>query len=64
MHQKFEVTGMSCGHCANAVTDAVQAVDPQAQVSVDLPTGTVDVQSTQPRHELIAAIVQAGYQAA
>jgi copper chaperone len=51
MSQKFQVTGMSCGHCVNAVQNAVQTVDPEAQVTVDLPTGHVDV----------AAIENAGY---
>ncbi len=30
MSQKFEVTGMSCGHCVNVVQDAVRTVDPEA----------------------------------
>jgi len=63
MSQKFEVAGMSCGHCVNAVTEAVQTVDPQAQVTVDLASGHVDVLSTQPRQDLIAAIENAGYKA-
>jgi copper chaperone len=40
MSQKFNVTGMSCGHCVSTVQNAVQAVDPEAQVTVDLETGT------------------------
>ncbi len=43
MSQKFQVSGMSCGHCVNAVQNAVQTVDPEAQVTVDLETGHVDV---------------------
>lgn len=61
MSQTFEVTGMSCGHCVNAVTEALQTVDPQAQVTIDLPTGHVDVLSEQPRQDLVAAIENAGY---
>jgi copper chaperone len=61
MSQKFEVTGMTCGHCASAVQNAVQMVDPEAQVTVDLPTGHVDVLSTQPRQDIVAAIENAGY---
>lgn len=63
MSQKFEVTGMSCGHCASTVQNAVQTVDPEAQVTVDLETGHVDVLSTQPRQDIIAAIENAGYAA-
>lgn len=63
MSQKLEVQGMSCGHCVNAVTEAVRTVDPAAQVTVDLGSGRVDVLSTQPRQDLVAAIQNAGYQA-
>ena len=61
MSQKFEVAGMSCGHCVNAVQNAVQTVDPEAQVTVDLATGHVDVVSEQPRTDLAAAVENAGY---
>jgi copper chaperone len=61
MSQKFQVTGMSCNHCIIAVQNAVQAVDPKAQVTVDLETGHVDVLSPQPREDLRLAIENAGY---
>lgn len=63
MSHKFQVDGMSCGHCVQAVQNAVQAIDPQAQVTVDLPSGHVDVVSTQPRESLRLAIENAGYRA-
>jgi copper chaperone len=63
MSQKFQVSGMSCSHCATAVQNAVQTVDPEAQVTVDLETGHVDVLSPQPRADIIAAIENAGYKA-
>lgn len=63
MSEQFKVEGMTCGHCAKAVQGAVQALDPQARVRVDLPTGQVEVQSTQPREALRAAIEDAGYAA-
>ncbi len=61
MKQVFEVQGMSCGHCARAVTKALQKVDPQAQVQVDLAKGQVEVESAQPRQALAEAITQEGY---
>jgi len=61
MDQKFQVTGMSCGHCVSAVQNAVQTVDPEARVTVDLGTGHVDVLSAQPRQDIVAAIENAGY---
>ena len=63
MSQKFQVSGMSCSHCVTAVQNAVQTVDPKAQVTVDLETGHVDVLSHQPREDLRLAIENAGYRA-
>jgi copper chaperone len=61
MSQKFQVDGMSCSHCVQAVQNAVITVDPHAQVTVDLDTGHVDVLSQQPREDLRLAIENAGY---
>jgi len=63
MSQKFQVSGMSCAHCVTAVQNAIQAVDPKAQVTVDLETGHVDVMSHQPRQDILLAIENAGYKA-
>jgi len=64
MNQSFQVQGMSCGHCANAVTQAVRSVDPQAEVKVDLPTGKVEVQSQQDHAAIARAIEEEGYKVA
>jgi copper chaperone len=64
MNQSFQVQGMSCGHCANAVTQAVRTVDPQAEVKVDLASGKVDVQSQQDRAAIAHAIEEEGYKVA
>jgi copper chaperone len=64
MKQSFQVQGMSCGHCVSAVTQAVKAVDPQAEVQVDLATGKVEVQSEAARADLASAIQEEGYQVA
>ena len=61
MNQSFNVQGMSCGHCVQAVTNAVKALDPQAEVKVDLAGGTVEVQSDQDRAKLAQAIAEEGY---
>lgn len=57
----FTVTGMTCGHCEKAVTQAVRSVDPQAQVTIDRAQQSVDVNSNQPREALRRAIVEEGY---
>ncbi len=61
MKQSFKVAGMSCGHCERAVTQAVQAVDPQAQVRIDRAASQVEVESEQPREALARAIAEEGY---
>ncbi len=57
----FQVQGMTCGHCERAVTQAVQQVDPAAQVRIDRASGKVDVDSTALREALAAAIAEEGY---
>jgi copper chaperone len=64
MNQSFQVQGMSCGHCVNAVTQAVKMVDPQAEVKIDLASGKVDVQSQQDRAAIARAIEEEGYKVA
>lgn len=62
MQYQFQVQGMTCGHCERAVTNAVQQLDPQAQVRIDRAQNRVDVDSSQPREALAAAIAEEGYQ--
>ena len=57
----FDVQGMSCSHCERAVTQAVQALEPAAQIKVDLATGRVEVTSGLPREAIAQAIAQEGY---
>jgi copper chaperone len=42
----LKVSGMTCGGCINAVTRAIQAQDPQAQVKADLDTQLVTLETT------------------
>lgn len=64
MNQSFDVQGMTCGHCEKAVTQAIQELDPQAEVRIDRAAGKVEVQSQQPRQALAQAIAEEGYQVA
>lgn len=57
----FTVTGMTCGHCEKAVTQAIRSVDPEAQVVIDRARQSVDVVSRQPRETLGQAITEEGY---
>ena len=62
--QTFTVTGMTCGHCERAVTQAVQTVDPNAELTIDRAAQRVTVTSDQPREALAKAIADEGYQVA
>ncbi len=61
MNQTFQVQGMTCGHCERAVTQAVKAVDPVAEVKIDRAAGLVDVKTDQPREQIAQAIAEEGY---
>ena len=58
---QLQVENMSCGHCVGSVTKAVQSVDPQAQVQIDLSNKSVKVESPAELGAISAAIVEAGY---
>ncbi|MEI2417558.1 heavy-metal-associated domain-containing protein [Orrella sp. JC864] len=61
MNIRYHVPDMSCGHCVNAITQAVQAAVPGSQVDVDLPTHTVTVLGATEGDRVLAAIQDAGY---
>ncbi len=60
----FEVQGISCGHCVRSITQAVQALDPAAQVRVDIPSGRVEVDSERlDDRQVVDAMAAEGYPA-
>jgi len=59
---QLNIPQMSCGHCAQAVKQAVQEVDPQAKVDVNLSTKQVTVESQADRAKIVASLAEAGYQ--
>ena len=61
MDYVFTVSGMSCGHCEKAVTQAINHVDPLAQVQIDRAAKRVQVHSTQTANRLAQAIEEQGY---
>jgi len=42
----FEVKDMTCGHCVSTITRAVKALDPGAQVQIDLAAHRVEIASS------------------
>jgi copper chaperone len=61
MNQQFTVTDMTCGHCEAAVTRAIKQLDGSAQVKIDRAQNRVEVDTTQPREAIAAAIREEGY---
>ena len=61
MTYRFTLPDMSCGHGVAAITEALQAVDAQATVTIDRDARTAEVDSRLPREALAAALAEAGY---
>jgi copper chaperone len=59
----YTVTGMTCAHCVNAVSEEVGALPGVTTVEVDLGSGAVTVTSDQPLDDdaVAAAVDEAGY---
>jgi copper chaperone len=62
----YSVVGMTCGHCASAVTAELTALPGVADVQVDVAAGAVTVTSAAPLDEAAvrAAVDEAGYELA
>ncbi|MGH3656615.1 MAG: heavy-metal-associated domain-containing protein [Micromonosporaceae bacterium] len=59
----YQVKGMTCGHCAQAVTTEISKIESVTSVDVDLAGGEVTVHSEQPVAESAVreAVDEAGY---
>lgn len=60
----LNVGGIGCGSCVAKITQAVQAVDAVATVTVDIGAGRVQVESSQPEAAIRAAIEALGFEVA
>ncbi len=60
---EYVVTGMTCQHCVNSVTEEVAALSGVTDVKVDLPSGQLVVLSEGeiPFESIEAAVDEAGY---
>jgi Cu+-exporting ATPase len=58
---ELTVQDMTCKHCVGRVTKAVQEVDQEAKVEIDLPTGKVKIDSQADLDRIAKAIDAAGY---
>lgn len=61
--QTYTVTGMTCGHCVQSVTEEVSAIPGVEQVDVTLETGEVKITAAAEidREKVEAAVADAGY---
>jgi len=62
MAKKYIVTGMTCGGCANAVTNAIKSVAPGADVDVDLDAKLVSVEGLDDDAAVRQAVEGAGFE--
>ena len=62
--QLFSVPGITCGHCATAIREAVRGVPGVGDVRVDVDAKTVRVAGGGDAAAVRAAIADAGYRAA
>jgi copper chaperone len=64
--QTYTVTGMTCQHCAQSVTEEISEINGVSEVAVDLSTGAVTVSSSEPvgDADVRAAVEEAGYELA
>lgn len=62
MSIQLTVSSIACGGCAEAITNAIQHQFPDAQVSVDVPTKLVTVETIASETEIRNAIAEAGHE--
>ncbi len=59
--KEFDITGMSCAACSARIEKAVSTVDGVEMVSVNLLTNSMAVDGSADNHDIINAVVNAGY---
>ena len=59
----YRINGMTCGHCASAVTEELKTIDGVHEVTVNVDAGEATVTSDAPLAQdlFTAAIDEAGY---
>lgn len=58
----LKVPTIACEVCAQTITKAIQNVEPQAQVSIDVSTKMVNVETQTSVDVIKGAIVEAGHE--
>lgn len=58
---QFQVNDMTCKHCEATITKAIQEVDAQAKITIDLNTHKVVIDSDKSASLFASSITEAGY---
>ncbi|WP_336338282.1 heavy-metal-associated domain-containing protein [Haloarcula brevis] len=64
MSTTLTVEGMSCGHCEQSVEEAIEALDGVRSADADRDAEQVTVDGDASQEDLVAAVEDAGYDAA
>jgi copper chaperone len=59
----FNIPNISCGHCARAVAEAIQELDPSAKVEVNTAARTAKIDSVVDVGVIRAQLAERGYPA-
>lgn len=59
----FTVADMSCGNCVKHITSALNELDPQARLDINLDDKRVEVSTERTQADIIQALDEAGYDA-
>ncbi len=62
MATSYSVKGMTCGGCANSVSNAIKAAVPDATVEVDHENDKVTVEGCDDQAAIAKAVEDAGYE--
>ena len=57
----LKVEGMTCGHCAKAITNAVLAAYPAAKIDIDVASRRVSIDNAGDRAAVASVIEAEGY---
>ncbi|MCK6596351.1 MAG: heavy-metal-associated domain-containing protein [Bacteriovoracaceae bacterium] len=58
---EVKVSGMTCGGCVKSVTNALKALDQNAEVSVSLETQTIQIKTSKETNDVKHTIEEAGF---
>ncbi len=58
---QLDVTGMTCGHCQNAVRNALESVEGVQKADVNLNSGVARITGDADADKLVRAVEEEGY---